>query len=236
MEPDRVSLVANCTERPERQVLGVVLHDTEGSLEGSIAWWNRPGTGSAHYLIGKSGELVQCVGEEYCAWHVRDCDRAWPAWLPAFDGPISAANVYTVGVELELLQTDPAGAYTDVQLARCRALVCDLLERYGLGLDRVIRHGDVQLDRSDPRGLTVAQLLNGALPTPPPAAEQPIAADILTSYYHWRDVELPALREEIRSLKEERIAPALRLLDVEIARGRPRLVQVRAARAVLAGA
>ncbi len=172
MEVDRFVRSPNFTPVPGRQVRAIVLHDTEGSLEGSLAHFQRQGTASAHYIIGKSGELVGCVLEEHAAWHAARADRMRPSWLdprPPGAGLCSEINACTVGIELELLASDPDGAYTDAQLTRLRTLVRDLLRRYRLGLDRVVRHGDFQGDRSDPRGLAVEEVLPQVTPAAPDA-------------------------------------------------------------------
>lgn len=174
MEVDRFVRSPNFTPIPGRQVRAIVLHDTEGSLQGSLAHFQRAGTASAHYVIGKSGELVGCVAEEHAAWHAARADRMRPEWLdprPPGAGLVSELNACTIGIELELLASDPDGAYTEAQLNRLRALVRDLLLRYRLGPDRVVRHGDVQGDRSDPRGLAVEDVLPQIAPAPAGATD-----------------------------------------------------------------
>jgi len=183
MNVDRFVRSPNFTPIPSRQVRAIVLHDTEGSLEGSLAHFQRVGTASAHYVIGKSGELVGCVAEEHAAWHAARADRMRPSWLdprPPGVGLCSEINACTIGIELELLASDPDGAYPEAQLNRLRELVRDLLRRYRLGPDRVIRHGDFQGDRSDPRGLAVEAVLPQVLPVAPDTTE--ISDDELKRY------------------------------------------------------
>lgn len=183
MEVDRFVRSPNFTPISGRQVRAIVLHDTEGSLEGSLVHFQRLGTASAHYVIGKSGELVGCVTEEHAAWHAARADRMRPQWLdprPPGAGFCSEINACTIGVELELLASDPDGAYTEAQLNRLRDLVRDLLRRYRLGQDRVLRHGDFQGDRSDPRGLSVEAVLPQVLPAAPDTTE--VSEDEIKEY------------------------------------------------------
>ena len=48
----------------------VVIHVAEGSFSGTISWFQDPGSNvSAHYVVGRSGEVAQCVHNEDIDWH-----------------------------------------------------------------------------------------------------------------------------------------------------------------------
>ena len=48
----------------------IVIHTMEGSLNGSVSWFQNPDAKvSAHYLVGKNGDIVQMVKDEDTAWH-----------------------------------------------------------------------------------------------------------------------------------------------------------------------
>ena len=52
--------------RPE----AIVIHIMEGTLKGTDAWFKNEESGvSAHYGIGKQGEIHQYVGKSDTAWH-----------------------------------------------------------------------------------------------------------------------------------------------------------------------
>lgn len=138
-----------------RPVSGVVLHSTEtdGYVEPHAA-------GSWHYLIDRDGTCYRFVDEADVAWHVRACDRWWPAWLPrSSPWAVSPANAHTVGVELVSSQRwrNQGRPYTQQQYRTLQALLLDLRSRYG-GLP-VVGHGHVQADRSDPVWLDWAVVL-----------------------------------------------------------------------------
>ncbi|MDO8672474.1 MAG: peptidoglycan recognition family protein [Dehalococcoidia bacterium] len=144
-----------------REIRGIVLHSTEGPLTAATSWFQNPASGvSAHYGIGKVGSIVQWVEDRDIAFHVRGDLGMYPDWIKF--GPnlynVSMPNAQTLGIELELLATDPDGAYTDAQLDALRWLLAKLMAQYGIPAERVIRHADIQADRHDPRGLDLASV------------------------------------------------------------------------------
>lgn len=61
--------VRNYTEGGQEQVLGVVVHIMDGTLEGSQSWFNNPASqASSHFGTGKDGELRQWVDTADRAW------------------------------------------------------------------------------------------------------------------------------------------------------------------------
>lgn len=53
-----------------RSYRSIVWHSMEGSLDGSIAWWNKPeAQSSAHLAVARNGEIHLCVKLEDVAWH-----------------------------------------------------------------------------------------------------------------------------------------------------------------------
>jgi hypothetical protein len=48
----------------------IVIHIAQGSYSGTIGWFQNPKSNvSAHYVIGRSGQIAQCVRNEDIAWH-----------------------------------------------------------------------------------------------------------------------------------------------------------------------
>lgn len=59
----------NFTKDGQEQVLGLVVHIMEGTLEGSQSWFNNPASqASSHFGTGKDGEIRQWVDTKDRAW------------------------------------------------------------------------------------------------------------------------------------------------------------------------
>ena len=115
----------------------IVLHDTEtpGVRKAEIVarWFLDPASGvSAHYIIGKDGEVLQCVREE---------ERAFHAGPSLFRGR-TRVNDFSIGIELVNAQTgeDP---FPEVQMESLVRLVGHLARRWGIPADRVVGHHDI---------------------------------------------------------------------------------------------
>jgi N-acetylmuramoyl-L-alanine amidase len=112
----------------------LVIHDTETpgvSRAATIAnhFCNPRANASAHYIIGKAGEIIQCV---------QDSRRAWHAGPSTFSGR-SKVNDFSIGIELVNAQTgrDP---FTDAQYRSLIHLTCALLAIHPISLDRIVGH------------------------------------------------------------------------------------------------
>lgn len=70
----------------------VVMHWTAGStLDGAVSWFRNPASqASAHIVIGRDGEIVQCVSLNVQAWH---------AGVSEWKGR-SGCNQFSVGIEM----------------------------------------------------------------------------------------------------------------------------------------
>ncbi|WP_417763681.1 1,6-anhydro-N-acetylmuramyl-L-alanine amidase AmpD [Shewanella sp.] len=94
---------------------------------------------SAHFLIKRTGEVLQFVS----------CDeRAWHAGVSNFQGR-SNCNDFAVGIELE--GTDTSG-YTDIQYTQLTALTKALQQQYPLiTQQRIVGHSDIApVRKTDP--------------------------------------------------------------------------------------
>ncbi len=48
----------------------IVIHIAQGSYSGTISWFSNPKANvSAHYVVGRTGRVAQCVHNEDVAWH-----------------------------------------------------------------------------------------------------------------------------------------------------------------------
>lgn len=137
----------NQDERPEGMAIDcIVIHDTEspGVRSARIIanhFLNPRSQVSAHYIIGKDGELVQCVEDERRAWH------AGPSQL----GDRVKVNDFSIGIELVNAQTghDP---FTDAQYDTLNRLVAHLMAKYQIPKDRIVGHKDItdRKSKNDP--------------------------------------------------------------------------------------
>lgn len=128
----------HCDPRPDPcRIDAIVIHDTEtpGVTRAATIvnhFLNPRSEVSAHYVIGKAGEIVQCVPDELRAWH------AGPSHM---DGR-THVNDFSIGIELVNAQTgrDP---FTDAQYESLVALTAALIEAHDIPLERIVGHKDV---------------------------------------------------------------------------------------------
>jgi hypothetical protein len=109
----------------------VVIHDTEGSYDGSISWFQDPASQvSAHYILRSSdGDITQMVSEGDTAWHAGN----YPY------------NQKAIGIEHEGYMAAPTRWYTDVMYKRSAQLTAAITKRYAFPADRthIIGHAEV---------------------------------------------------------------------------------------------
>lgn len=113
--------------RPE----AVVIHIMDGTLAGTDRWFANPASQvSAHFGIGKNGEVHQYVKEEDTAWHAGRIDApSWKLIKPASVNP----NLYTIGIEHE---GKPGDAWTDAMEHASAELIRDVCARWQILIDR----------------------------------------------------------------------------------------------------
>jgi N-acetylmuramoyl-L-alanine amidase len=120
--------------RPE----AIVVHIMEGTLAGTRSWFNNPESRvSAHYGIGKNGEIHQYVGESDTAFHAGR--RSNPSWrLIKSVNP----NNHTIGIEHE---GDANSEWPEAMLSSSAALIRDVCTRWSIPIDRdhIIGHREI---------------------------------------------------------------------------------------------
>lgn len=94
---------------------------------------------SAHFLIERTGQVVQFVPT---------IARAWHAGVSSFEGR-EACNDFSIGIELEGTDDQP---YTDQQYTALNAVTEALMQRHGqITPERITGHSDIAPDRkTDP--------------------------------------------------------------------------------------
>ena len=116
-------------KRPASAIRLIVVHVSEGTYEGAIAWFRNPRAhASANYVVGRDGSITQMVPTWDVAWH------AGNGWV----------NRHSLGVEHEGY-TGTVGTVTDAEYRSSAQLVATLLRRSLLPIDRrhVIGHAEV---------------------------------------------------------------------------------------------
>lgn len=121
------SCTDKCTPtRAGNPVQFVLIHDTEGGWDASVATLQNDPNKSCHYIIGTDGRLGQFVHETVTAWHAGNFHY----------------NQRSVGIEHVGYSTKP---YTEKQYAKSAVLVDHLTKKYSIAKDRshIIGHDQV---------------------------------------------------------------------------------------------
>lgn len=159
----------------------IVLHATEqDSVKQSLhtlRTGNSGGPVSAHYLVGRDGEIYQLVSEDRRAWHA-----GAGSW-----GTLTDINSASIGIELDNNGTD---AFPDVQIQSLVRLLADICQRQRIRPSHVIAHADLAPARKvDPGPLFPWQQLAAAgfgvwpsITTPAPTGFDAMSALRLLGY------------------------------------------------------
>ena len=123
----------------------IVIHIMDGTLSGTDAWFANPASQvSAHYGIGKSGEIHQYVKEEDAAWHAGRVDAPSAKLIKPKVNP----NLYTIGIEHEGKSTD---VWTDEMKRASASLIRDICQHWQIPIDRdhIIGHYQIYSKKPD---------------------------------------------------------------------------------------
>lgn len=122
--------------RPE----AIVIHVMDGTLKGTDSWFASTQSGvSAHYGVGKTGEVHQYVKEEDSAWCNGIVNK--PTW--SLLKPGVNPNRYTIGIEHEGNASDP---WPEAMIKASAELVREVCGRWGIPIDRDHIIGHYQID------------------------------------------------------------------------------------------
>ena len=114
-----------------RPTLVVLHHTSNNSTDRALTTLTSPERKvSAHYLIGRDGEIIQLVEEKQRAWHAGE---SW--WGGNID-----VNSASIGIELDNNGDEP---FPDVQIDVLLGLLTDLQQRYNIPRANFIGHADV---------------------------------------------------------------------------------------------
>jgi N-acetylmuramoyl-L-alanine amidase len=118
----------------------IVIHHTEldsfDSALRTLRNWSQDNPVSAHYLIGRDGQIAQLVMES---------DRAWHAGVSSWHGRENI-NHYSIGIELDNNGHEP---FSDIMMERLIALIDNIMGRRNIA--HIVGHADIAPSRrADP--------------------------------------------------------------------------------------
>jgi N-acetylmuramoyl-L-alanine amidase len=130
--------------RQDHKPEGIVIHIMAGTLIGTDAWFNNPKSQvSAHYGIGKKGEVHQYVKEEDSAWHAGKVSNQNALLVKPNINP----NLYTIGIEHEGSESDE---WTEEMKNASATLIRDICIRWNIPIDRNHIIGHYQITSKKP--------------------------------------------------------------------------------------
>lgn len=122
----------------------VVIHIMEGTFSGTDSWFkSKISQVSAHYGIGKTGEVHQYVAEINTAWHAGRVNApSWSLIKPAGNGQFINPNFYTVGIEHEGNENSD---WSDEMYTSSSEMVKAICSRWNIPIDRkhVLGHHEI---------------------------------------------------------------------------------------------
>lgn len=146
----RLHPVGHGYDRRDGMPVSILVHATHGrpgtSLRQETGYLLHSAAVSAHYLIGRAGEVVALLAPQWRAWH------AGRARLPF-------GNNDSIGIELHAARTEPI---TPAQRAALTTLVRDLMARYAIPAACLETHAAAALPtgrKSDPAAWPRADFL-----------------------------------------------------------------------------
>lgn len=154
MEIKKALLTPNPYSRPGillRGVKAVILHWVANPMTSAQANRNffenrkdgKTGHGSAHYIVGLDGEILQCLPETEVGYHVGSSQndpksgRIYTDWTREKIG-LGNPNFWTIGVEM--CHLDWEGNFSEKTLQSSIELVADIIKRHKLTIDNVGTH------------------------------------------------------------------------------------------------
>lgn len=120
---DRKETTSHKSSRNGVDIDHIVVHyTTSRNIDGTISHFKSGSPSvSAHYIVGRDGELVQMVPDNERAWHAGNSDM----------------NARSIGIEHVAADGDKI---TDAQSLKSIALIRWLMAEYGIPLDNIIPH------------------------------------------------------------------------------------------------
>jgi len=118
----------NFGSRQGKPIIAIVDHTTSGTADSALSWFQDPTSKvSAHYLVTRSGRIIQLVKEGNAAYHAGNVNK--PDWA-LYDG--FNPNKYTLGIEHE---GDSGEPLTEEQYQATLFLHKELTQKYSIPID-----------------------------------------------------------------------------------------------------
>ena len=155
-------ITINDYSRPGRKLsklLGIVIHWTANPYAGAQENRNffearktgMGGYGSAHYIIGQSGEVIAAIPEDEVAYHCGTGEKD-PASgkvytdearrrFGKYASESSSPNLCTIGIELCPLDND--GNFSENTITAAIELCADICRRNGINADSITTHHNI---------------------------------------------------------------------------------------------
>lgn len=115
----------------------IIHHTAQNSVAQTVRTFQLPHTKvSAHYVIGKNGQVIQMLNE---------FDRAWHAGKSKW-GTITDINSVSIGIELDNNGKEP---FTEPQIEALLVLLDTLKTKYNIPQTNFIGHSDIAPTRKD---------------------------------------------------------------------------------------
>lgn len=124
----------------------IVVHKSEGSFKSCIDWMlDIKSRVSSHYIISKTGEVINLVDENDTAWHAGVV--AQPSWRRIKSG--TNPNLYTIGIELAGFAKDDTPADQVLALSH---LIVDIAEKWKIPIDdqHIVFHREIRATKTCP--------------------------------------------------------------------------------------
>lgn len=132
------------TPKNKRKISVLVIHSTATSGIDSPRDWltNKDSKVSAHYLIGRTGMILQLVEDKSVAYHAGESE-----WKGA-----KGINAISIGIEL-VNANDGIMDYPEDQIAALCSIAVPICKEFKIKLDDVVGHKDIAPGRkTDPAG------------------------------------------------------------------------------------
>ncbi len=133
----------NHSSRHDRKILTIVDHITAGKYPGCLSWMQNPAAkASAHYLVTRTGRIIQMVDDRNASWHAGIVNK--PSWsLYRGENP----NRYTIGIEHEGYGAQGGdGTLTEEQYQATLWLHRQLIEKHNIPIDNDHIIGHYRID------------------------------------------------------------------------------------------
>jgi N-acetylmuramoyl-L-alanine amidase len=101
---------------------------------------------SAHYIIGLNGEILQCMPEKEVAYHVGSTaldPNSCKIYTDIKRGLCGEANPNYNSIGIEVCHSDSTGKFNQVSKESLILLARDIVLRYKLTKNQVVRHYDI---------------------------------------------------------------------------------------------